>query len=990
MINKKFFPKIHITRHILLMFLFLISSLTSCGCPGADKSIDYTNHPDEVIWIYPESERKAGEEVVLTGRNIANYDNIKNAATFEWDYGDGCISPADGMTVSHIYDLPGNYTITLRIKTYSGDVETSSTDTTRTITVSGRPLTSLPPLMATDPLFELNFNNSNMDFKAGSADSISVEMINNCTAVAEGRSDFIDGILGKSFNLSNGKYIRINNIHTLLNGLNSFTISFWIKKSSSGSLDQLVPTAASSLILYHPGFEIGAGGEDYSINARVTTNSATAYINSYHSVYKDYRWQHVAITYDGTYLRHYVDGLEYNFSAEGMDSATETRLPKALNGILALTDSPLLIGTKDNSTTYTPANRTAKFNGYFDELKIFDRCLTREQLFTGFELWHAEIHARTSQYIYVKVPEQFTAVPSNKLTAYISDGARYKKNITLNNSNDVITLIGDNSIASTKQILLNNYLLPELASSCKYTLTVMIVNSQNKVLATKQVSFVKPYAGSPAGGIDENNTIRIGNNSAKGDAFFPVTCWGLTDQDTWEPGKQLRAWTSHGSDPSYNFSGPGQKWEIPVINTAFGSGFDPNTTQELYGTWLNDCTSNGIKGIGPSSAWNGLASRSQNSDIFELIDYVVQNKDYPGQLMWSWRDEPDLNGVPVETIRAWTKLSHIFDPQHPVAVTLRGGSFIPDSVPFMTTVKGYSAAYNAVRFGKITEPLNGIFAADVLGYDYYPIDLAAPHPFDASITDTVAMLENSGKWSRDMIPIYDCIETTDIGDGAALTDFFPSPEQLKMLTWLHVIHGMKQITWFHYFNVTPDVNFRFMGEFVRDMNYFRDILACPDSSRTVTVTMDTTGVSPWSPGTLYTSGDRVANNGMVYLCRANHTATAANQPADEFSVMSWKTYWKIEKRVDVMLKEYNNHLYIFAVRLTEIAPTTMTYTPASGDPFIVADSIGSAENVTIKVSGISSNAYNVYEEDRDGTTTADGDIIDSFTTNDVHIYAITL
>ncbi len=982
------------------LFLFLIIPINNCAF--TDK---VSKEPITFEILNSNHSYTAGEEIIFSAANLNGYEQLKYTSLYEWDYGDGCVSKAanpvkigNGLVFSHFYALPGTYTVTLTIKILENNVSISENIVSQNIKIDGTPLDKIAPIVSINPIFELNFNNSSVAFSAPGGSGVNVEMKENGMTVLPDSNDFINGIISKAVDLSNGKYIQINNLQNVLNGLNQFTISFWIKKKSYDSLESLSESDSSYIFSQKDAasskFYFGLNGTG-SIEAKIPTNMQTAGISALYACRNGYQWQHCAITYDGINLRLYVDGMEYKGSyIDGIETPTSIKDSTAMSGSFELSNEPFYVGVKDNSTTYSVSNRAARFNGYLDEFKIYNQCLSKEQLFIGFELWHADFQARISQYIYVKIPEQITSISGNKIQAFISDNASYSKNLSINNRNDVLTLIdksGYTNLLSTEKILLNNYLLPSLPEPGKYTLTVRILNASNTIIAEKKESFVKPYAGSPLAGIDENNTIIIGNNINKGDAFFPVTCWGQNDLASWEPDKSLKNWTSNALDPSYGFNDPGQKWEFPVVNTGFCYIFHPeNSSAEEYGVYLDDAYNNGAKAIGPTN-WRGQLNYpfGQNADIYNMIDYINKNKNKPAMLMWSWKDEPDLAGIGPETLRAWTKISHMYDPQHPVAATFRGASFVPDSSFNMHYVRSYMAPYNAVQFGKITEPLNGIFAVDVMGYDYYPFDWTAPYKFDASMITTTSALDNSILWSRGMIPNYNFIETTDINENTD-TPFYPSPDQLKMLSWLHVVHGMKQISWFPYFKSTPDSNFRFMGQFVADVANFKNILAAPDSTKVISVSIDRTGIAFWSTGTSYSSGSLIQNNGVVYVCRKNHIAETSNQPADESTVMFWKSFWKVERRVDILAKEYNGHLYIFAVRPTELGLTVLTYTPALGNPFPVINSIGTTKSVNITINGLSGNTYTVYNESRNGTITSSGILNDSFEPNDVHIYDVTL
>ena len=74
-------------------------------------------------------------------------------------------------------------------------------------------------------------------------------------------------------------------------------------------------------------------------------------------------WHHVAVTYDGERLRAYIN----------CDLAAEAEVPAPIMG----RDRPLVIGN------YTGRKNAYAFEGAIDELKVFDRVLTPDEIFSA-------------------------------------------------------------------------------------------------------------------------------------------------------------------------------------------------------------------------------------------------------------------------------------------------------------------------------------------------------------------------------------------------------------------------------------------------------------------------------------------------------------------------------------------------------------------------------------------------------------------------------
>ena len=153
------------------------------------------------------------------------------------------------------------------------------------------------------------------------------------------------------------------------------------------------------------------------------------------------------------------------------------------------------------------------------------------------------------------------------------------------------------------------------------------------------------------------------------------------------------------------------------------------------------------------------------------------------------------------------------------------------------------------------------------------------------------------------------------GDLNTDTYYCPTAGQLRMETWLNVVHKMKGISWFYHQGVFPPTDhYPFMEQFLRQITELSGVILGPETGRTIT---DDANTKP---------------------------------------------------RVDTMLREDSNNVWIFAVRVTEL------------------DEAGSI-NVTFNVSGVSAAMVTVYEENRT-INGSGGSFTDTFALNDVHIYKI--
>lgn len=97
----------------------------------------------------------------------------------------------------------------------------------------------------------------------------------------------------------------------------------------------------------------------YFWNSSNSTNQAWSNINST----KLNEWQHVAVTYDGQYVKFYVNGL--------LSGQTAMKA-----GSLQSSNSNLIIGNRES------LDRT--FNGTIDEIKIYNRALSSEEIYSEY------------------------------------------------------------------------------------------------------------------------------------------------------------------------------------------------------------------------------------------------------------------------------------------------------------------------------------------------------------------------------------------------------------------------------------------------------------------------------------------------------------------------------------------------------------------------------------------------------------------------------
>jgi len=369
-----------------------------------------------------------------------------------------------------------------------------------------------------------------------------------------------------------------------------------------------------------------------------------------------------------------------------------------------------------------------------------------------------------------------------------------------------------------------------------------------------------------------------------------------------------------------------EEWSGKYINTAYMEGYYDTHNSSTWGDYLDNCAANNIRAIGPER-WEGKAPRhcERNSDVNKIAEYVTANNSNPGLLMWMWDDEPSLGGRYVriisQVLASWTFKSHQLDFQHPVATQHYGYGYLPYYGENGNAAGQYDYLQNAEWFGGKKH-----FPCDVIGDDIYPLEYIE-HPSlidpDRGLFDLwVESIDELVSRNYDLIPAMQFIEVQDVhNDGAP----GPTPGQLRMEIWLSVVHGMKGINWFHYFGSTPQENLDEIELFLDQITRLTPVVLGEKPERIVTDNANTRG-----------------------------------------------------NRVDIMVRETDTTIYVFAVRLTEPDPDCDN-DGVEHEPEKIA--------VEFNIGNQYSTVLRVFDENRNIEVT-NGYFTDTFNICAVHIYVI--
>ncbi len=800
------------------------------------------------IYYEPEQEIKVGTEIYFEAKNI----DLENDAV-SWDFGDGFkTGNYGGRTYVHCYKFPGEYSVKLIVNDETAD--------SVSLVVGGSP-GKLIPRAENGLIAYLPFDNSLNDVSG-----------KNNNAVFGGSSiSYLQGISGNCIDVSDSNFVRIPSFNSL-NGAGEFTLSFWAKRKNTNGGDRiyLIDKAESFRVWFR------SNGDSYQGFVFNETSSGQA--DTWYKNIKNTSWHHYMLVYDGSFIRLFLDGSEIK---------GETRCPAAFSGNIRNVSGDLFIGAS--------ASGTYNFEGYIDELKIYNRALSEQELNSRFEIIHADFNSRYSQKIITIIPPDISENSENRLYAVISGNKGFNS-----------ILADKNNLSDEEIILLNNFELP----ADSYTLSVQIKNEQGDVLDEIVETFNKSYNGEPAVGIDENNAVRL-----NGELFFPVTPFHLNNEN-------VADWGSSG-----------------YINCLFGQGFWPqNYTSAGWGEYIGLGENANLKIIGPGGNFtNGIPSRNVGEN--ELASHISVSAVSNDMLAYTWIDEPELGGKDIslspQTMRAWTNRTHKYDTERPVLLNLVGPYINYDDNSYNADVSnGFFPRYNENVFGKKT------FVVDFYSMDYYPIDWAAPHSRGAKMSVLTSILDKIKYKTYGLVPYSSFVETCNIRENDAATKFDPtnwdpSPEMLKMLIWINVVHGVKALSWFPYHSGTPAVNYPVMREFVEQITDLTPVVLGPEIEPNISVETNA------------------------------------------------------EARIDFMLREYNNKTYLFAVRVSELDDQPNSdFADSSRNP----DGYPDPEQdypvtATFSFAEILSGDVKVYDENR-SLNIIGSKLTDEFKPYDVHIYEI--
>jgi len=209
---------------------------------------------------------------------------------------------------------------------------------------------------------------------------------------------WVDGKYGKALNFDGNSYVNTTDINDI--ELHDVTFSFWIKVNDlTRDLDIITKGAHTTnkpLIIWRDEVvgtpaDLGAGNTD-TISVLIYDGSVQHWVAAPSGTLNDTKWHHFTIVIDPTknLIKIYKDGVQV---------ASNT---KTWNGIQPTT-TPVKIG--DATPSQYP------FNGIIDEVRIYNRALTPEEIQRLYRIGNTRLNIGESANIAVKLIYEYDNAP---------------------------------------------------------------------------------------------------------------------------------------------------------------------------------------------------------------------------------------------------------------------------------------------------------------------------------------------------------------------------------------------------------------------------------------------------------------------------------------------------------------------------------------------------------------------------------------------------
>mgnify|MGYP000206359135 CR=1 FL=1 len=299
-----------------------------------------------------------------------------------------------------------------------------------------------------------------------------------------------------------------------------------------------------------------------------------------------------------------------------------------------------------------------------------------------------------------------------------------------------------------------------------YTLTVRLSDREEKTRAEASYTYEKPFDGVPEFSIDADNNILW-----NGKKFFPVTSFGLrrTSLSEWQNRRLCNLFY-------------GMEWasDLPGV---------PG-----YRRLLDAARDAGGKMVGPAhdSRFDRPPDRKQwTTEAVE--EYLRELKGHPAVAWWMWREEPVNWKYTPESQKQWWDAVKRLDPSRMVEILDMGNCY---QIGLLKAQQVY-----------LTWPF---LAGDIYSWDIYPIENETAQAF----ADYAEVADRACRWNMNLVPVIANVATADVTPGRR--GGTPTPQEIRFVCWLSIVHGAKGIHWYPYQGVVPPENYEAMARFVEE------------------------------------------------------------------------------------------------------------------------------------------------------------------------------
>lgn len=209
-------------------------------------------------------------------------------------------------------------------------------------------------------------------------DGNAADLIGTNDGTLQGGVTFVEGQVGQAFQFDGTGAVEIADSPSL--NVQAFTIDAWVfPTAADGGTDVIINKEPVSVFsTFTTQYEIGIRGSFEPGMGIIPEGNFAFFIGGITGLPNEYRawvdgggpiphneWTHVALVFDGTSARTYINGAQ-------------TRVVAGLGGAVPVSSGPLKIGSR--SAIQTDLVSPEPFNGRIDEVELFNRALTSTEI----------------------------------------------------------------------------------------------------------------------------------------------------------------------------------------------------------------------------------------------------------------------------------------------------------------------------------------------------------------------------------------------------------------------------------------------------------------------------------------------------------------------------------------------------------------------------------------------------------------------------------